>query len=125
MGAAVSVRGRPEQRDANEGSIIEALEADGWVVERVSSADFPDLVCLRRGEVRPLEVKSEGDARMRPGQVELHRRWERSGHPIPVVTSIEEACEVLAGKRPARTYRDFPWRGVNAVDKARRLRMKP
>lgn len=120
----MSVRGRPEQRDANEGAIVEALEAHGWVVERVSSADFPDLVCLRRGEVRPIEVKSEGDARMRKGQVELHQRWERSGHPIPIVSTVEEAVAVLEGTRMKRTYRDLPWRGVTALEKARRLQVK-
>lgn len=112
---------RAAKRDSAEGPIIEALEANGWLVERVSSADFPDIVCLRRGEVRPAEVKSENGGRMRPGQVELHQRWEAAGHPIPVFTSIEEAVTVMAGKRQARTYRDFPWEGTPEAEKRKRL----
>lgn len=116
---------RAARRDANEGRIVAALRAEGWVVEQVSSAGHPDLLLTRRGLVDVMEVKQYAHSPMTPAQVVVHARWERGGCRIPVVTDEVEAIEVLAGKRPPRTYRDFPWEGVTGEEKARRLRGSP
>ena len=72
------------------------------------------------------------DGRIKTAQVDLHSAWEAAGCPIPVVTSPDEAVRVmacLAGDhtvpwiRP-RTYRDFPWEGHTAEQKAKRLAVK-
>lgn len=96
---------RAAKRDSSEGAIVAALEATGWTVEKVSSPGFPDLVCVRRGVVVLLEVKSRG-GEMEPKQVALHGRWERAHYLIPVVQTPEEALEAVRG-RLAWCYRDF------------------
>jgi len=85
------------RRDQAEGRIIRAVRLDGWTVERVSASGFPDLLCVRRGEVVLIEVKSKG-GRMKPAQVKLHARLRAAGLAVAVVTTPEEARAALRGE---------------------------
>jgi hypothetical protein len=116
---------RAAKRDANEPAIIEVLRAAGYVVEQISGAGLPDLLVSKGGGVDVLEVKQEDVSGMTLAQVRVHERWERSGCRIPVVTDGQEAVEVLAGSRKARTYRDFPWDFCTKEERAKRLQVKP
>ena len=50
--------GQARKRDAGEDAIVEALEAVGAFVFRISGSGVPDLLCGFRGKWVPLEVKS-------------------------------------------------------------------
>ena len=77
------------RRDANEAAIVDALEAIGVVVCRISGAGLPDLLCYRRGFWVPLEVK-HGRRAVTVAQAEL-----RAIAPYPVVRTIPEALAVF------------------------------
>lgn len=51
--------GQARKRDAGEAAIVQALEAVGVTVYRISGSGLPDLLCEHRGVWLPLEVKSE------------------------------------------------------------------
>ncbi|MBN9687144.1 MULTISPECIES: hypothetical protein [unclassified Corallococcus] len=86
------------RRDANEKPIVQALRLAGWTVERVNATGFPDLVCVRRGQVLLLEVKAAKRGRMMPAQVELHARLRAAGLAVAIVTSPEEALAATRGE---------------------------
>ena len=85
---------RVARRDGNEQEIVEALEAIGVVVIRLSDPGVPDLLCYRhdRGWL-PIEVKKKGEP-LTPAQLALRERVM-----FPVVRSVEEALE-LYGVKP-------------------------
>ncbi len=85
------------QRDAAEPAVVQALELSGWTVVKVSDKGLPDLLCVRRGEVVLLEVKSKG-GRMKPAQVQLHARLRAAGLPVAIVTTPEEALAAVRGE---------------------------
>jgi Holliday junction resolvase len=58
------------KRDANEAELVKWLRYRGWVVHHCSSAHLPDLLCMRAGEVRLVEVKMPG-GKLTRGQTEL------------------------------------------------------
>jgi hypothetical protein len=85
------------QRDAAEPAVVAALQLEGWTVVPVSAPGFPDLLCVRRGQVVLLEVKSKG-GRMKPAQVRLHARLRAAGLAVAVVTTPEEALAAVRGE---------------------------
>lgn len=84
------MRQRAAKRDSNEGGIAGALEAAGWLVVRLSGAGLPDLLCIRRGCVVLLEVKTE-TGRLTEAQDKLFARMGWFGYEVPVVRTPEEA----------------------------------
>lgn len=70
------------KRDANERSIIAALEKLGCSVEQL---DVIDLLVFRAGEFRLLEVKAR-KGRLTPRQIAFRRRF-----PVHVVRTVREA----------------------------------
>ena len=105
------------QRDAAEPAVVQALQLAGWTVEKVSATGFPDLLCVRRGQVVLLEVKSKG-GRMKPAQVVLHARLRAAGLLVAVVTTPEEALAAVRGdvQRTALTERaERPRGGARSV----------
>ena len=94
------------QRDKAEPAVVQALRLAGWTVEKVSGPGLPDLLCVRRGVVVLLEVKSTG-GRMKPAQVKLHARLRAAGLAVAVVTTPEEALDAVAGK-PVRSALEVP-----------------
>lgn len=94
------------QRDKAEPAVVQALQLAGWTVEKVSAKGFPDLLCVRRGVVVLLEVKSKG-GRMKPAQVKLHARLRAAGLVVAIVTTPAEALDAVAGK-PVRSALEVP-----------------
>lgn len=90
------------KRDANEPEVVRALELAGWTVVRVSDTGFPDLVAVRRGVLRLLEVKGP-KGELTEAQVKLHQRLSAAGLPVAIVRSPEEALAAVLG--PAPTFR--------------------
>lgn len=87
---------RLARRDAREGEIIDALQAIGVVVRRVSSPGIPDLLTWRRGGWLPVEVKSPGEP-LTPAQQELY-----DVAPFPVVETVAEALALFGVKDTTR-----------------------
>lgn len=103
---------RAAKRDANEASIVTALEQVGAAVQRLSEPGCPDLLVSFRGVLHLLEVKLPLTARgavqqgrnraaggehddMTAAQVKWWREW-RGKAPV-VVRSVDEAlCAVGA-----------------------------
>jgi hypothetical protein len=89
--------------DANHGEIVEYLRAHGWSVHDLSQAGhgIPDILCSRAGSPQNwlLEIKIDKKARLKPAQIEFHNSWPGQK---AIVTSGEEALEILEGKRPTR-----------------------
>ena len=85
------------QRDKAEPAVVLALQLAGWTVVKVSGPGLPDLLCVRRGQVVLLEVKSKG-GRMKPAQVQLHALLRAAGLVVAVVTTPEEALAAVRGE---------------------------
>ena len=77
--------GQTRKRDQNEAAIVQALEAIGVTVLRLSGKGCPDLLCCRQGVWLPIEVKRPR-GRLTPAQ-----RAVRQAAPFPVAESIEDA----------------------------------
>lgn len=84
--------GQARKRDANEKAIVEALEAYGAVVFRISGVGCPDLLTLYRGQWLPLEVKAA------KGQLTEAQVSARTTAPYPIVRSVDQALEALVKK---------------------------
>lgn len=128
-------------RDTGEDGIAKVLRANGVHLEQLSMVGWPDWAWVYRGLLGFLEVKrkpgkGEKKAAMTRAQVNWHERLERHGILVPVAQTPEEALECirqLADPKnfvpletaPLRTYRDFPWEGYTAEQKARRLALSP
>lgn len=86
----MSLHRRNPRRDANEKPIVQALEAVGVKVWRISGKGQPDLLCYFQGRWQPLGVKMpKGD--LTPD--------EKKGVPWPLVTTREEALTWVGAKR--------------------------
>ncbi len=81
--------GQTRKRDRNEGAIIEALEAIGVTVFRISGVGCPDLLCHARGVWLPMEVKAQG------GSLTTAQIAARATAPYPVVHSVAEAIALF------------------------------
>lgn len=76
------------KRDGNEKDIVDVLEARGYVVDRVSSAGFPDLVVSKGGAAWFVEVKRPKGT-YTPAQVRWRLKWRG---PAPyTLRSVEDA----------------------------------
>ncbi|WP_224364202.1 hypothetical protein [Hyalangium versicolor] len=111
------------QRDGNEPAIVRALQLAGWTVVKVNAPGVMDLLCIRRGELRVLEVKNpRGKNRLTRAQEELLARLRAAGLEVPVVRSPEEALAAVEGRPPSpeplRSDADNPARTI-------RLRARP
>ena len=83
-------RGR---RDNAEPSVIEALQALGFVVSFLSQKNRPDLLVSRGSAWYVIEVKT-GKGKEKPGQVAF--RTHHAPAPVPILTSVDD---VLAWER--------------------------
>lgn len=92
---------RNPRRDANEKPIVAALEAQGFVVTRISGSGVPDLLLCKGGQMWLAEVKMP-KGRFKPAQLAFQHRW--SGPPILTLRSIDDALRVqlLACERGER-----------------------
>ena len=91
---------RAAKRDANEKGIVEALEAAGAKVWRLS---LPlDLLVGLHGRFVLLEVKREGEKKPRKDratQTETIAECQRKGLPVYVVRAPEEALQAIGAIR--------------------------
>lgn len=86
------------QRDRNEPELVQTAQALGWSVFPLSAPGWPDLVCVRRGVVRFLEVKTK-DGELEPAQVKLHQRLAAAGLVVHIVRTVTDVLGAL-GARP-------------------------
>jgi len=85
--------------------IKKMAEAAGWWVMKIHGGPYqlsgvPDLLLIRRGEATFLEVKQPGK---KPTEIQVRRMSEivaRAGALCHVVTSVDEAREVLGVAAP-------------------------
>lgn len=87
------------QRDKNEPAVIEALEAQGFTVDRISGKGLPDLLISKAGRMWLCEVKMPKGTH-RPAQIAFNEKWQ--GPPILVLRTVEDALrvQILAMERP-------------------------
>lgn len=85
----MSLHRRNPRRDWNEAEIINALEAIGVTVCRMSGEGLPDLLCHYRATWLPIEVKGPR-GKLTSAQVKLRRTTG-----FPVVRSISEALQLF------------------------------
>jgi len=83
------------KRDANEPEIVEALELSGWTVIPVSDTGVMDLLCIRRGVVKLLEVKGP-KGKLTPAQEKTFARIHAAGGTVHVVRTPAEALHAVA-----------------------------
>lgn len=83
------------KRDANEPEIVRALELSGWTVIPVSDTGVMDLLCIRRGVVRLLEVKGP-KGKLTPAQERTFARIHAAGGTVHVVRTPAEALHAVA-----------------------------
>lgn len=84
----MSLHRRNPRRDANEIPIVRALEAQGFVVDRISGKGLPDLLVSKAGRQWLCEVKMP-KGKFKPSQVEWRQRF-RGPEPV-TLRSIEDA----------------------------------
>lgn len=85
----MSIYRRNAKRDANEPEVVQALQACGWNVRRISEAGLPDLL-LWRGQgpqIRFVEVK------VPKGRMQKTQRWWEGVFPVAIIRSAEQAIE--------------------------------
>lgn len=90
---------RAAKRDQAEAAIVEALEAAGAWVWRIS---LPlDLIVAYRGRLLMLEVKDPGakPRKDRAKQTEMIAKCQRDGFPVYVVRTPEEALQAIGAIR--------------------------
>jgi Holliday junction resolvase len=75
-------------RDKNEPEVIQALEAQGFTVDRISGKGLPDLLISKAGRMWLCEVKMP-KGKLKPSQVEWAEKWRG---PAPLVLRTVEDC---------------------------------
>lgn len=85
---------RAAKRDDNEAVIVTALQSAGWTVVRVSDSGAPDLICVRMGDLRLVEVKGPKGT-LTPAQEVAFERLNKAGVTVLVVRSPADALEAL------------------------------
>lgn len=100
----MSLNRRAAKRDANEGPIVERLEAYRFMVGRVSMKGWPDLVLLRFEATVWGEVKQPGES-FTPEQVETFTAMRRKGVDVYVFETVEDVDRFAKMELP-------PWTGV-------------
>jgi Holliday junction resolvase len=92
---------RAARTDANHGEIRDALRRAGCLVVDTSGVGggFPDLVAVRHGRVRFVEVKdgakSASRRKLTPAEAEFIADCAYHGVTVHVVTSVAEAFEAM------------------------------
>lgn len=99
-----------KKRDANEGEIVEALEAVGATVTKLGDAGVPDLLVGYRGESTLIEVKDPAQSKKayragagggREELTEAQRKWWAlpwAGGRRAVVYTAAEALAFVRGE---------------------------
>ena len=83
--------------DANHGEVRSALRAAGWTVVDCAGvgSGFPDLIIVRRGTIRMVEIKDgakvKSAQKLTEDEVQFHQLMAAAGVTVSVVTSVEEA----------------------------------
>lgn len=86
----MSIRRHAARRDANEPAIVDALEAIGVFVRRLSEPGLPDLLCYHPREgIRLLEVK------MPAGKLTAPQKATQRYVPFAIVESVSEALALF------------------------------
>lgn len=76
------------QRDANEGPIMQALQARGFFVAQVNGKGVPDLLVSKHGQMWLVEVK-QPKGTYKPAQIAFREQW--TGPPPITLRSVDEA----------------------------------
>lgn len=94
------------KRDENEGELLKRARLNGWTVLQQNEAGRPDWLCMRRGEVRFVEVKMP-DGTLTPKQAEVFPIYEANGCAIQIVRTPEDVDDALpsAAKSDATSRR--------------------
>jgi hypothetical protein len=87
------------KRDAAEPEVVEAFEAGGAKVWRISGKDIPDLIVGYLGVNRAVEVKTDR-AKLKTGQAKCHAAW--TGDPPVIARTPAQARKWLAVWRERR-----------------------
>lgn len=86
----MSLNRRNPRRDINEAIIVEALEARGFHVDRISGAGIPDLLVSKHGSQWLIEIKRP-KGKYTPAQVQWRSKFKG---PAPrVLRTVEEALK--------------------------------
>jgi Holliday junction resolvase len=90
------------RRDANEPAIVEALRAQGFVVDHINGKGVPDLLVSKGGAMWLVEVKTPKGG-FKPAQEEWRERF-RGPAPITLRT-VDDALrfQLMACESPERT----------------------
>lgn len=96
-----------KRRDANEPTIIAALNAVGAVVRQLPGDGLPDLLVDYDGVMRLIEVKNSDTNKnathdadgLTPAQVKWFANWRAQGGVIHVVTNADEALRAIGARR--------------------------
>lgn len=83
------------KRDANEPEIVRALELAGWTVIPISDTGVMDLLCIRRGVIRLLEVKGP-KGKLTPAQEKTFARIHAALGTVHIVRTPAEALRAVA-----------------------------
>jgi len=89
------------RRDRNEPEIVEALEAMGFHVDRISGKGLPDLLVAKAGRMWLVEVKTPKGT-FKPAQNKWRIKWTG---PAPItLRSVEDAARfmLLCCEQPSR-----------------------
>lgn len=78
---------RAAKRDTSEEEVVQALEAIGFAVERLSAEGMPDLLMSKAGRWYVAEVKT-GKRGLTPAQVRMHQAARAD---IPILRNREDA----------------------------------
>lgn len=68
-------------RDKHEDEVLEQLESDGWDVITVG---FPDIIALKDGKLRFIEVKT-GHRSLNKAQKKAHNTFKKHGVSVEVI----------------------------------------
>jgi hypothetical protein len=84
----MSLNRRNPRRDTNEAIIVQALEARGFHVDRISGAGIPDLLVSKHGSQWLIEIKRP-KGKYTPAQVQWRSRFQG---PTPrVLRTVDDA----------------------------------
>lgn len=84
---------------ATQAKIIRRMQADGWLCVRLIQTNcngIPDLLCLKDGSARFIEVKRRGE-QPRPLQLYRHQQLRQAGFIVEVMN--EQSVEAWDSSR--------------------------
>ncbi len=83
-----SLHRRNPRRDGNELELVRALEAQGFVVDRISGTGLPDLLVSKAKQMWLCEVK-QPKGKLKPTQIAWRARFQG---PTPIILRSLEDC---------------------------------